>query len=198
MKKLTLSVVLLLSAVLMLGGCNGAEKAAPKVAVVDAGKVFQESAPGKAGVAYLEKISAAAQEEFRTLQAEAEKDKSQESMLKMQRALGEIQQRMNAEQQMVIGKLNDAFKKTLDTYRDEKKLEVILPAEQVISFGQASDITKDIIAAMDKVTVTYESEKAPVEAAPEAAPAEVKAEEKAADKDAGKAAEKPAAETKKD
>lgn len=181
MRRLALSVIMVLSAILVLGGCNATEKTGPKVAVVDAGKVFQESAPGKAGVAYLEKISAAAQEEFKALQADAEKDKSQETMMKMQRSLGEIQQRMNAEQQMVIGKLNESFRKELDAYREAKKLDVILPAEQAMSFAASTDITVDIITAMNKVTISYEPEKAPEAPKAEvAAPAEApKAEEKA-------------------
>lgn len=170
MKKLALSALVLL-ALVVLAGCNGTGKSEPKVAVVDAAKVFQESAPGKAGLAYLETVSAAAQEEFKSLQTEAGDDKSQESMMKMQRALGQIQQRMNAEQQMVIGKLNSAFQDALAAYRAEKKLDVIIASEQALSFGPEADVTKDIIAAMDKMTLSFEPEKAPEAAteAPEAA-----------------------------
>ncbi len=178
MRRLALSFVMVLAVMFAVSGCNGTEQAGPKVAVVDAGKVFQESAPGKAGVAHLEKASAAAQEEFKAMQAATEKDKSQESMMKMQRSLGEIQQRMNAEQQMVIGKLNDAFRKVLDDYRTAKKLDVILASEQAMSFADSADITKDIIAAMDKVTVNYEEEKA---AEPEKVEAPAASEEKPAE-----------------
>ncbi len=191
MKKMALFGILALALVMGLGGCNKTEQAGPRVAVVDAGKVFQESAPGKAGVAYLEKISMSAQEEFKAIQTEAEKDNSQESMMKMQRVLGDIQQRMNSEQQLVIGKLNDTFRKVLDAYLAERKLDVILPSDQVMSFGPSADVTNDIIAAMNKETVVYESEDA-APAAPEAAPA---AEEAPAKKDeaAKPAPEAPAA-----
>ncbi len=156
MKRLALSAVFALCVMTLLIGCNKSEQAALRVAVVDTGKVFQESVPGKAGVAYLEKVSTQAQDEFIALQAQGQgKAPSEEDSMRMQRALGELQQRMNSEQQTVITKLNDAFRKALDTYRVEHGLDIILPSEQALAFGASADITPAIIAVMDTVQLSF-------------------------------------------
>lgn len=180
MKKL----VLLCAAVfcLALVGCNQEMKSdsSPKVAVVDPAKVFQDSQPGKDGMAYLEKVSAEVQQKFKDLQKEAAESKGQDpaSVNDLQAQVAKIQERVSAEQQMVVTKLNDLFQKVLEQYRKENGVALVIPAEQALSFDESADATAAIVAIMNKENVTFESP-----AMDDAKPADktVKPEDKAAD-----------------
>lgn len=177
MKKL--SLLCLLVAVSMLAACN--HKTGPSIAVVDPGKVFQECVPGKAGMEYLDSISKGMKADFEKLQEAAKDGKNKEATAKLQAAVMQFQQRMNAEQQQVIGGLNDAFRKVVEAYRKEKKFDVVLQAEQALAFDERADITADIIAAMNKETVEFTPLVAPegkeVKSAPKAdSPKQKKAE----------------------
>jgi outer membrane protein len=212
MKKLVLLCVAVFC--LALVGCNQEMKAdsSPKVAVVDPAKVFQDSKPGKDGMAYLEKVSAEVQQKFKDLQKEAAESKGQDtaSVNDLQAQVSKIQERVSAEQQMVVTKLNDLFQKVLEQYRKENGVDLVIPAEQALSFDESADATAAIVAIMNKEDVTFESPAMDdaKKMAPDAVqPADetVKPEEKAADmkddamkqaqekKDAVVPAEKPAA-----
>jgi len=180
MKKLVLLCVAVFC--LALVGCNQEMKAdsSPKVAVVDPAKVFQDSQPGKDGMAYLEKVSAEVQQKFKDLQKEAAESKGQDpaSVNDLQAQVAKIQERVSAEQQMVVTKLNDLFQKVLVQYRKENGVALVIPAEQALSFDESADATAAIVAIMNKENVTFESP-----AMDDAKPADktVTPEEKAAD-----------------
>ncbi|MFA9394885.1 MAG: OmpH family outer membrane protein [Halodesulfovibrio sp.] len=180
MKKLVLLCVAVFC--LALVGCNQEMKAdsSPKVAVVDPAKVFQDSKPGKDGMAYLEKVSAEVQQKFKDLQKEAAESKGQDtaSVNDLQAQVAKIQERVSAEQQMVVTKLNDLFQKVLEQYRKENGVALVIPAEQALSFDESADATAAIVAIMNKENVTFESP-----AMDDAKPADktVKPEDKAAD-----------------
>lgn len=161
----------------------------PKIAVVDPAKVFQDSKPGKDGMAYLEKVSAEVQKEFQDLQQKAAQGKGQspESVNDIQAKVAKIQERVTAEQQMVVNKLNELFQKVLEKYRNEKGVAVVIPAEQALSYDASADATADIVAMMDKEDVTFET---PMPALEKENPGAVKQGETKAD-DAKKDAAKP-------
>lgn len=180
MKKLVLLCVAIFC--LALVGCNQEMKAdsSPKVAVVDPAKVFQDSQPGKDGMAYLEKVSAEVQQKFKDLQKEAAEAKGQDvtSVNDLQAQVAKIQERVSAEQQMVVTKLNDLFQKVLVQYRKENGVALVIPAEQALSFDESADATAAIVAIMNKENVTFES---PAMDDAKSADKAVKPEEKAAD-----------------
>jgi len=212
MKKLVLLCVAVFC--LALVGCNQEMKAdsSPKVAVVDPAKVFQDSQPGKDGMAYLEKVSAEVQQQFKDLQKEAAEAKGQNSgtVTDLQAQVAKIQERVSAEQQMVVTKLNDLFQKVLKQYRKENGVSLVIPAEQALSFDESADATAAIVAIMNKEHVSFETPlptptKEMVPDTAKGVDETVKPEEKAADmkdeamkqaeekKDAVTPAEKPAA-----
>lgn len=177
-------IVLVCAAVLCLAlvGCNQemTSGSSPKVAVVDPAKVFQDSKPGKDGMAYLEKVSAEVQQEFKDLQKQAAQSKGQskDTVTDIQAQVANIQERVTAEQQMVVTKLNDLFQKVLEQYRKENGVAVVIPIEQALSYDESADATAEVVALMDKESVTFETPAKPVEkekpAAEKAKPEEVK------------------------
>lgn len=161
----------LLLATLIIAGCNSNSK----IAVVNSEKAIQESEAGKAGMAYLETMSKAIQEELIALQEEAENGKDKEAaQAKLQLRLREAQQRFSAEQQQVFNKVDAQFKSALDAYRAKEKLDVILFAEAALSFNPQMDITQQIMAEMNRAKISFEplkEEAADAPAQEEAAPA---------------------------
>ena len=95
------------------------------------------------------------------------------------------QQRMQVEQQNVVNVLYDTMQRIVNAYRTEKGYALIISSEAAASFDPKTDVTADIIAAMNKQKVEFK----PV--APEGDAAAAPAAE--ASKPADKAAEKPAA-----
>lgn len=182
-------IVLVCAAVLCLAlvGCNQEMNSgsSPKVAVVDPAKVFQDSKPGKDGMAYLEKVSAEVQQEFKELQKQAaqSKDQSKDTVTDIQAQVANIQERVTAEQQMVVTKLNDLFQKVLEQYRKENGVAVVIPVEQALSYDKSADATADVVALMDKESVTFETPAKPVE---KEKPAAEKAKPEETKKDSGK------------
>ena len=166
MKKLAILCAFVLMTALV--GCELTAPAGPKIGVVDPGIIFQDSAPGKAGVAYLEGISKKMQDEFVALQEEVQETQSQEAQMKLQMLASEFQQRITAEQQQVINTLQDEFKKVLEDYRVKNNLEIILAKDQVLAFDNTVNVTEPILAAMNALTIDYAAlaeEKAAAEAA---------------------------------
>lgn len=161
-------VPLLLSVTLM-AGCFQSESSAPKVAVVDTARVFRDSDAGKAGVKFLESLQEKMQADLNTIQEVLKKNPNdQAAQQKLQETYMGFQQRMGAEQQNVVTLLNDATQRVLDTFRDQKKLSVILSQEATLSFDKSVDVTAEVIAELNKQKVEF---KAIAPEAPAAAPA---------------------------
>ena len=147
------AIALCLMLVFATTGC-----AASKIAVVDPARLFQESEPGKAG-------------------------NDEALRARFQKTFVGYQQIVNAEQQKVVQQINGLMQKTLEDFRTKNGYSVIMNAEGLLAFDPKSDVTKDVIAEMDKTKVTF----APVKLEP------ITAAPKADDKAAPKADAKPEA-----
>ena len=165
------AIALCLMLVFATTGC-----AASKIAVVDPARLFQESEPGKAGIEHLKQLEAAMQEQLKTAQGMIEKAPNDEALrARFQKTFVGYQQIVNAEQQKVVQQINGLMQKN--------GYSVIMNAEGLLAFDPKSDVTKDVIAEMDKTKVTF----APVKLEP------ITAAPKADDKAAPKADAKPEA-----
>jgi len=209
MKKLC-ALLLLVALASVLAACNNGNK----IVVVDGAKVFRESKPGQEAMAYLRTKSTDLQAEAKSAQEKVQAKQTQENAAAFQEAVTKYQTTMGAEQQRVVGLLQDQFNKILEKYRKDNKVDVILAKDVVLSYEDSSDITNKVIEEMNKVTIDLnakpEAPKADV-AAPDAPkadaakpadakPAEAKADAAKAPKDDAKApaaAATKAAETKK-
>ena len=98
-----------------------------------------------------------------------EEEKSEREPLKL---WGHIEgdQIVNAEQQKVVQQINGLMQKTLEDFRTKNGYSVIMNAEGLLAFDPKSDVTKDVIAEMDKTKVAFAPVKLePITAAPKAA-----------------------------
>lgn len=179
---LALSLVLIFS----VTGCANA-----KIAVVDPARLFQESAPGKAGIEHLKQLEAAMQEQLKTAQGMVEKAPNDEALrARVQKTFVGYQQLVNAEQQKVLQKINGLMQKTLEDYRAKKGYSAIMNTESLLAFDPQSDVTKEVIEEMNRNTVSFEPVK--LEPITAAAPADAKTPAKASEaKAAPKADVKP-------
>lgn len=194
MKKLC-ALLLLAVVASALVGCNDATN---KIAVVDGAKVFRESKPGQEAMAYLRDKSTELQAEAKAAQDKVQAKQTQENAAAFQEAVTKYQTTMGAEQQRVVGLLQDQFNKILEKYRKDNKVDVVLAKDVVLSYDEASDITNKIIEEVNKATIDLKAPAAAPKAdaaAPAAAPvAAPKADAPAA---APAAPAAPAAEAKK-
>lgn len=198
------ALLLLVAVASLLAACNNSTK----IVVVDGAKVFRESKPGQEAMAYLRNKSTELQANAKAAQEKVQAKQTQENAAAFQEAVTKYQTTMGAEQQRVVGLLQDQFTKILDKYRKDNKVDVILAKDVVLSYDEAGDITNKVIEEMNKTTIDLNAQPEPAkDVAAEAAPGAAKdanatkKDEKKAD--AAKAApakaeaNKPAAETKK-
>lgn len=145
---LALSLVLVFS----VTGCANA-----KIAVVDPARLFQESAPGKAGIEHLKQLETAMQEQLKTAQGMVEKAPNDEALrARVQKTFVGYQQLVNAEQQKVLQKINGLMQKTLENYRAKKGYSAIMNTESLLAFDPQSDVTKEVIEEMNQNKVSFE------------------------------------------
>ena len=136
------------------------------------------------GIEHLKQLEAAMQEQLKTAQGMIEKAPNDEALrARFQKTFVGYQQIVNAEQQKVVQQINGLMQKTLEDFRTKNGYSVIMNAEGLLAFDPKSDVTKDVIAEMDKTKVTF----APVKLEP------ITAAPKADDKAAPKADAKPEA-----
>jgi len=160
MKKLC-ALLLLAALVSVLAACNNSNK----IVVVDGAKVFRESKPGQEAMAYLRTKSTDLQAEAKAAQEKVQAKQSQENAAAFQEAVTKYQTTMGAEQQRVVGLLQDQFNKILEKYRKDNKVDVILAKDVVLSYDESSDITNKVIEEINKTTIDLNAKP---EAKPEA------------------------------
>ena len=153
----------MLGTLLFLVGCNEEKAAAPqepKIAVLNLSVVFQTSKASVAAAEYMTKMESELQSELEKASAGLAKDAdgnvTKDDMPKLQKIFGELQQRYNAEQQMILSRINALATETVDAYREANKISVILRSDQAISFDKSLDITDKIIAEMNTKQISFE------------------------------------------
>ena len=166
MKKIYIALCTLTIA-LFLSACS--EPAAPTVAVVNAGQVFQECESGKQAREYMEKLAEEMQADLRSLQDDFENApaaRKEDAQRKLQSTVIEYQQRLRAEEQQILNKLTEDYQSVLDEYRAANNLSLILRSEAMVSTSAEADITQKIIEAMNKKTTAEASAAAATAPAP--------------------------------
>jgi len=121
MKKLC-AFLLLAALVSVLAACGNNNS---KIAVVDGAKVFRESKPGQEAMAYLRTKSTELQAEAKAAQEKVQAKQTQENAAAFQEAVTKYQTTMGAEQQRVVGLLQEQFNKVLEKYRKDNKVDVL-------------------------------------------------------------------------
>ncbi|MDD4951757.1 MAG: OmpH family outer membrane protein [Desulfovibrionaceae bacterium] len=176
MKK-SLIACLAMAALVSLAACN--QPAGTGIKLVDAAKVFKECKAGQEGMDYLRDLSQNLQAEAKDAQDAVQKDQSEENAAKFQEAIAKYQSTMAAEQQRIVGTLNKNFNEVLDAYRAEKKIDLILNKQTALSQESGIDVTDDIIAKMNNLTIEVLPAEQKAAAAPAAEPAKTEAKTEA-------------------
>ncbi|WP_207262691.1 OmpH family outer membrane protein [Desulfovibrio sp. Huiquan2017] len=183
---------LLFVAVLALGlsACN--QEPSVKIGIVDEAAAFKDNKLATEAMAHLQEMGKPLQDKAETAYKAMQADQTEENVAAYKLAMGELQNTMTAEQQRIVGMVDAKFNEVLDTYRKEKGLSLILSKQAVIASDDAVDITKDIVAAMNKVTMDFSLPEAPKAEAPASTPEAPKAEAPAASTTEAPKAETPA------
>jgi outer membrane protein len=148
MKKFS-AFLLMVAVASLLAACNNT----PKIAVVDGAKVFRESKPGQDAMAYLRTKSNDLQAEAKAAQEKVQAKQTQENAAAFQEAVTKYQTTMGAEQQRVVGLLQENFNKLLEKYRKDNKVDVVIAKDVVLSSDESTDITNKIIEEFNKTTI---------------------------------------------
>ncbi len=173
---------------LALSACN--QEPSVKIGVVDEAAAFKDNKVTTDAMAYLQTMGKPMQEKAEAAYKAMQANQNEETVAAYKLAMGELQTTMNAEQQRIVAMVDAKFSEVLNQYRKDKKLILILSKQSVISSDDTVDVTKDIIAIMNTISMDFTKPEAPAKpeaAAPEAAPAE----EKAAPAETAPAAEAP-------
>lgn len=164
----------------LLAGCFQSENSAPTVGVVDTARIFRDSEAGKTGVKFLEGLQEKMQADLNEIQEVLKKNPNdQAAQQKLQETYMSFQQRMGAEQQNVVTLLNDATQRVLDSFRQQKKLSIILSQEATLSFDKAVDVTAEVIAELNKQKLEFKPVAPEAVVAPAVTPAPAPAAPKA-------------------
>lgn len=163
----TFVLTLLLASGLM--GCVGG-----KVGVVNPARLFQDSDSGKAGIEHLKLMETAMQEQLVTAQGVIEKSPGDEALrARFQQVFMGYQQVVGAEQQKVVEGINEQIQATLEAYRKQKGMTVILNGESVLTYAPEADVTDAIITEMNGKPLSFapvKLEPLDVQPTPKAAP----------------------------
>lgn len=179
MKRTFLAAALASLALIVMVGADAPARAASDAAklpfgVVNAAKLYQESTPGKAGVARLEKLQNDAMAKLETMQADLKKaqdakdDATAERLqVEMQGAVYAFQNALSAEQENVVSNIQAALEKSLEQYRTSRGLSGIFSSETMLSYSPDADVTDGVMELFNKQTVDFGPEpKLEVPAAP--------------------------------
>lgn len=173
-----LSIVIL---TLALAACN--QEPSVKIGVVDEAAAFKDNKVATEAMAYLQGMGKPLQEKAEAAYKAMQENQTEETVAAYKLAMGELQNTMTAEQQRIVAMVDAKFNEVLESYRQEKGLTLIMSKQSVISASEAVDITGDIVAAMNALSLDFTKPAEPEQPAQveQAQPEEVKPEEAAAE-----------------
>lgn len=157
MRILGFLLAILVSTFVFAPGENSfADDAAPKIGVVDIARLMRDSVPGKEGVKFIESQQAAMQKKLDEIQAKLEKDpKNEELMRELQRVYASAQQKIQAEGQNVANLIFDAVQRVINKYRQDNGYLILAGSDAVASYDPAIDVTKAVLAEVDKEKIEF-------------------------------------------
>ena len=155
--RLAFHLPLLIAALAVLPACESGNSApGVKIGVADVSRLMRDSAPGKAGIKFLESRQAQFQKELDDIQARLEKDPQDEGAMRdLQRVYAASQQQIQAEGQNVAALLFDSLQRVLDNYRERNGFTVILSQDTVASFAKSADVTAEVMKELDKENIEF-------------------------------------------
>lgn len=160
MKRLFIACTVILS----LAFCQSSALAQP-VAVVDTNIIFEKSAHGQNIIKYFEKMQNDGIKQLDELEAKRKKaeEKKDEKLLQnieseMQATAYELQTKIQNQQDILFNSVSEKLMQTIDTYRKNHNIDVILQATDTASYNPDIDITNDIMQEFNKVAFDIQKE----------------------------------------
>ncbi|MDE5831864.1 MAG: OmpH family outer membrane protein [Desulfovibrio sp.] len=170
--KFKIPATALVAACLFLGGFGDLKAEEDKWAIVDIVKLMKESAPGKAGVKFIEARQAEMQKELDAFMAKLDKNPDDAQLREeLQKVYASSNQRIQAEGQNVANLLLDAVKAAMDKYRVDNGYSMLIGVEALASYDPAKDVTDAILLEVNKSKLEFkplpEADEIPAPAAAE-------------------------------
>lgn len=161
MKKLFAALSITLLSVIFLS--NNAQ--AQSLAVVNTDIIFEQSEHGKALIAYFENAQKEGIKQLESIEEKRKKaeEKKDEKLLQaieteMQTTAYELQDKLQTEQEYLFTAILDKLKQTIETYRKNNNIDVILHTAETASYNPEIDITQNIMKEFNKVKFDIEKE----------------------------------------
>lgn len=160
MKRLFIACTVILSLVFF----HSAALAGP-IAVVDTNSIFEKSIHGQAVINYFEKLQNDGIKQLDGLetkrkQAEEKKDEKllQNIESEMQATAYELQTKIQNQQDTLFNSISEKLMQTIDIYRKNHNIDVVLQATDTASYNPEIDITNDIMQEFNKVEFDIQKE----------------------------------------
>lgn len=150
-----IAIFLLLTFSLLLCACEQSQ--GQKNGVVDLNRLMRDSAPGKAGLAFIEAQQKELQTKLDSLQDKLEKNPADEAaMQELQTVYAASQQRIQAEGQHVVTLLFDAIQNVLNNFREKNGYAMLIRAEALDAYDPGLDVTNAVMAEVDKLKIDFQ------------------------------------------
>lgn len=138
---------------------------AQSLAVVDTNIIFEQSEHGKAIIAYFEKTQNEGIKQLESIEEKrkAAEEKKDEKLLQnieseMQATAYELQTKLQNEQEILFTAISDKLTKTIDEYRKNNNIGIILHASEAASYSPEVDVTQEIMKEFNKVKFDIKKE----------------------------------------
>lgn len=165
---LTFALIICMSG--MLAACNDGQSG-QRIGVVDLNRLMRDSAPGKAGLKFIEEQQSQLQARLDDIQDRLEKNpKDEKAAQELQRVYATSQQQIQAEGQNVVGMLFDSIQKALNSYRNKNGYAMLIRAEALDSYDPSLDVTNAVMEEVNKLQLEFRplAAEAPAAAEPSA------------------------------
>lgn len=160
MKKLLLTCAIILSTAFF----QNTALAGP-IAIVDTNIIFEKSVHGQNIIKYFEKLQNDGIKQLDELEAKRKKaeEKKDEKLLQnleseMQATAYELQTKIQNQQDILFNSISEKLMQSIDTYRKNHNIDVILQATDTASYNPDIDITNDIMQEFNKVEFDIQKE----------------------------------------
>ena len=131
-----------------------------KIGFIDQEAVFRDSKPGQEGMDILGSLNNALMTEMsearsaaETAEAEGDEEAMARASEEFQAKVGQLQQRMQMEQERILIAITKGYHQALSDYREANGISVVFPAEQAAAFDKDLDITAGVIELLDNAGI---------------------------------------------
>lgn len=138
---------------------------AQPIAIVDTNIIFEKSVHGQAIIKYFEKMQNDGIKQLDALEAKRKQaeEKKDDKLLQnieseMQATAYELQTKIQSQQDVLFNSVSEKLMQSIDTYRKNHNIDIVLQAADAASYNPDIDITNDIMQEFNKVAFDIQKE----------------------------------------